>query len=97
MRQKSEAVYGTTCAAWDQARYSSRKTGRAQMEVDLGCVELSIYADLEVKQAALCINKFGILSFQQVPHTPHYSLCKPGSNWSEKEYNWCQLPWCYVP
>ena len=43
------AVYGTTCAAWDQ-----------------------------------------------VPGTPLSSRCAPGSDWSSPDFNWCQLPWCYV-
>lgn len=33
----------------------------------------------------------------QVPGTPLHSSCKPGSNWTSQEHNWCQVPWCYVP
>ena len=43
------AVYGTTCATWDQ-----------------------------------------------IPGTPLSSRCAPGSDWSHPDFNWCQLPWCYV-
>lgn len=45
------ALYGTTCAAWDQ-----------------------------------------------MPNTPYYSDYCPRdtANWDDKNYNWCQQPWCYV-
>ena len=43
------AVYGTSCAAWDQ-----------------------------------------------IPGTPLVQHCRPGSNWSASDFNWCQIPWCYV-
>ncbi|CAE7906310.1 unnamed protein product [Symbiodinium necroappetens] len=35
-------------------------------------------------------------AWDQVPGTPLAPLCPPGSDWSTVEYNWCQLPWCYV-
>eukprot|EP00931_Biecheleriopsis_adriatica_P084474 TRINITY_DN5832_c0_g1_i1.p1 TRINITY_DN5832_c0_g1~~TRINITY_DN5832_c0_g1_i1.p1 ORF type:complete len:3749 (+),score=493.44 TRINITY_DN5832_c0_g1_i1:111-11249(+) len=35
-------------------------------------------------------------AWDQVPGTPFESSCPPGSVWSSKEYNWCQIPWCYV-
>eukprot|EP00435_Cladocopium_sp_Y103_P000417 s3717_g1.t1 len=35
-------------------------------------------------------------AWDQVPGTPLHSSCKPGSNWTREEYNWCQVPWCYV-
>ncbi|CAJ1363206.1 unnamed protein product [Effrenium voratum] len=35
-------------------------------------------------------------SWDQVPYTPLATQCEPGSNFSQQEYNWCQIPWCYV-
>ena len=35
-------------------------------------------------------------AWDQVPGTPLSSGCAPGSDWSKPEFNWCQLPWCYV-
>ncbi|CAE7775478.1 unnamed protein product, partial [Symbiodinium sp. KB8] len=35
-------------------------------------------------------------AWDQVPGTPLSSRCAPGSDWSSPDFNWCQLPWCYV-
>ena len=35
-------------------------------------------------------------AWDQIPHTPLQDHCEPGSDWSQAEHNWCQLPWCYV-
>jgi len=35
-------------------------------------------------------------AWDQVPETPWASDCPSGSDWCNKDYNWCQLPWCYV-
>ena len=35
-------------------------------------------------------------AWDQVPGTPWSHACAPGSNWSSPDFNWCQLPWCFV-
>ena len=35
-------------------------------------------------------------AWDQVPGTPWSHQCAPGSNWSSPNFNWCQLPWCFV-
>ena len=35
-------------------------------------------------------------AWDQVPGTPMSSRCAPGSDWSSPDFNWCQLPWCFV-
>ena len=35
-------------------------------------------------------------AWDQVPGTPWSHQCAPGSNWSSPDFNWCQLPWCFV-
>jgi len=35
-------------------------------------------------------------AWDQSPDTPWYSYCPAGADWCHKEYNWCQIPWCYV-
>eukprot|EP00928_Gymnodinium_smaydae_P002936 TRINITY_DN11072_c0_g1_i1.p1 TRINITY_DN11072_c0_g1~~TRINITY_DN11072_c0_g1_i1.p1 ORF type:complete len:385 (-),score=2.10 TRINITY_DN11072_c0_g1_i1:1861-3015(-) len=35
-------------------------------------------------------------AWDQSPNFPWYSYCPRNANWCGYEYNWCQLPWCYV-
>ncbi|CAD7950566.1 unnamed protein product [Amoebophrya sp. A120] len=42
-------------------------------------------------------------AWDQMPDTPWYSYCPASQNdvaahlgWCSKDYNWCQVPWCYV-
>eukprot|EP00438_Fugacium_kawagutii_P022667 Skav224891 [mRNA] locus=scaffold1112:314860:321803:+ [translate_table: standard] len=35
-------------------------------------------------------------AWDSLPGTPLAHRCQPGSDWSKREYNWCQLAWCYV-
>mmetsp|Transcript_21566 Transcript_21566/g.64336 ORF Transcript_21566/g.64336 Transcript_21566/m.64336 type:complete len:344 (-) Transcript_21566:64-1095(-) len=44
------------------------------------------------------IGKYGTTcaAWDQVPDTPWSGSCPPGSDWKTSEFNWCQLPWCYV-
>ena len=35
-------------------------------------------------------------AWDQVPGTPWSHQCAPGSNWPSPNFNWCQLPWCFV-
>ena len=35
-------------------------------------------------------------AWDQFPGTPHYPQCRPESDWCHSNYNWCQLPWCFV-
>eukprot|EP00929_Paragymnodinium_shiwhaense_P066214 TRINITY_DN3318_c0_g1_i2.p1 TRINITY_DN3318_c0_g1~~TRINITY_DN3318_c0_g1_i2.p1 ORF type:complete len:362 (+),score=30.74 TRINITY_DN3318_c0_g1_i2:87-1172(+) len=35
-------------------------------------------------------------AWDQMPGMPWSDSCPPGANWTEKKYNWCQVPWCYV-
>jgi len=35
-------------------------------------------------------------AWDQIPDTPWHSYCESDSIWSDKDYNWCQQPWCYV-
>ena len=35
-------------------------------------------------------------SWDSLPGTPFYDKCQPNADWSKREFNWCQLPWCYV-
>lgn len=35
-------------------------------------------------------------AWDQVPDTPRSTSCPLGSDWKTEEFNWCQLPWCYV-
>lgn len=35
-------------------------------------------------------------AWDQFPGTPHFPQCRPDSDWCHSNYNWCQLPWCFV-
>ncbi|CAE7940066.1 unnamed protein product, partial [Symbiodinium necroappetens] len=35
-------------------------------------------------------------AWDQIPGTPWAKQCMVGSNWTDSEFNWCQIPWCYV-
>eukprot|EP00931_Biecheleriopsis_adriatica_P063098 TRINITY_DN38169_c0_g2_i2.p1 TRINITY_DN38169_c0_g2~~TRINITY_DN38169_c0_g2_i2.p1 ORF type:complete len:346 (+),score=65.54 TRINITY_DN38169_c0_g2_i2:74-1111(+) len=36
------------------------------------------------------------MAWDQVPGTPWSSFCPADADWCNQDYNWCQLPWCYV-
>jgi len=35
-------------------------------------------------------------AWDQSPHAPWHPYCPAGADWCHKDYNWCQIPWCYV-
>jgi len=49
-------------------------------------------------QNASVIRYYGTscMAWDQVPGTPWIGYCPADADWCNQDYNWCQLPWCYV-
>ena len=56
----------------------------------------SMFSNIAIYGTACAIYGTACTAWDQVPGTPWSHQCAPGSNWPSPNFNWCQLPWCFV-
>ncbi|CAJ1363207.1 unnamed protein product, partial [Effrenium voratum] len=49
-----------------------------------------------VNHSAIALYGTSCAAWDQVPGTPKAQMCPPDADWASPEFNWCQLPWCFV-
>ena len=86
-----EFCAGPCSPAWEPEIQSN--TYNSQFQNELSIFRIVIHSNI------WSISKPNSMTdlLNQVPGTPLHSSCKPGSNWTSQEHNWCQVPWCYAP